>query len=79
MTESTQTNTGLFLTLEGVDGAGKSTHVQWAKQYLTDRGIAVCLTREPGGTAIGERLRDLLLTEPMHLETETLLMFAARN
>jgi|UniRef100_UPI00404711A3 dTMP kinase len=79
MTESTQTNTSLFLTLEGVDGAGKSTHVQWAKQYLTDRGIAVCLTREPGGTAIGERLRDLLLTEPMHLETETLLMFAARN
>lgn len=79
MTEPTQTNTGLFLTFEGVDGAGKSTHVQWAKQYLCDRGVAVCLTREPGGTALGEQLRDLLLTEPMHLETETLLMFAARN
>jgi len=79
MTESIQTNTGLFLTFEGVDGAGKSTHVQWAKQYLSDRGVTVCLTREPGGTALGEQLRDLLLTVPMHLETETLLMFAARN
>jgi dTMP kinase len=79
MTESTQTKTGLFLTFEGVDGAGKSTHVQWAKQYLSDRGVSVCLTREPGGTALGEQLRDLLLSEPMHLETETLLMFAARN
>lgn len=79
MTQTIQTNTGLFLTFEGVDGAGKSTHVQWVKQYLSDRGINVCLTREPGGTALGEQLRELLLKEPMHLETETLLMFAARN
>lgn len=70
---------GLFLTFEGVDGAGKSTHVQWVSDYLTANGVTVCRTREPGGTPLGEKLRDLLLTEPMDLETETLLMFAARN
>ena len=69
---------GRFLTFEGVDGAGKSTHLEWVAQYLRSHGVSVLLTREPGGTAIGERLRELLLTEPMHLETETLLMFAAR-
>lgn len=78
-TNTRKTNTGIFLTFEGVDGAGKSTHVPWATQYLSDRGIDVCQTREPGGTALGEKLRQLLLTDPMHLETETLLMFAARN
>ncbi len=69
---------GRFLTFEGVDGAGKSTHLEWVAEYLRSHNISVLLTREPGGTAIGERLRDLLLNEPMHLETETLLMFAAR-
>ena len=69
---------GLFLTFEGVDGAGKSTHVGWAVEMLRARGINVVSTREPGGTKLGEKLRELLLHEPMHLECETLLMFAAR-
>ena len=69
---------GRFLTLEGVDGAGKSTHVEWIVDQLRDAGLDVISTREPGGTALGEKLRDLLLHQPMHLETETLLMFASR-
>ena len=69
---------GLFLTLEGVDGAGKSTHVQWLVNQLSERGIQVVCTREPGGTELGEKLRDLLLHQSMSLECETLLMFAAR-
>lgn len=69
---------GLFLTFEGVDGAGKSTHVGWVVEMLRARGINVVSTREPGGTKLGEKLRELLLHEPMHLECETLLMFAAR-
>ena len=69
---------GLFLTLEGVDGAGKSTHIDWLVRELQARGIDVLSTREPGGTPVGEKLRELLLHEPMHLECETLLMFAAR-
>ncbi len=69
---------GKFLTLEGVDGAGKSTHVQWLVETLRSQGIEVLSTREPGGTAIGEKLRELLLHEPMGLECETLMMFAAR-
>ncbi|NGM88425.1 dTMP kinase [Parapusillimonas sp. SGNA-6] len=72
------TQRGLFITLEGVDGAGKSTHVAWIVEQLRQRGIDVVCTREPGGTPVGERLRKLLLAEPMHLKTETLLMFAAR-
>jgi len=70
---------GGFITLEGVDGAGKSTHISWIEEQLRSLGIAVLRTREPGGTPLGERLRDLLLTESMTLETETLLMFAARR
>ena len=70
---------GKFITLEGIDGAGKSSHVEWLAQWLRDHGKTVVVTREPGGTALGERLRALLLNEPMHLETETLLMFAARR
>lgn len=70
--------TGRFITLEGVDGAGKSTHIQWLVQALRDHGLEVVSTREPGGTPLGERLRELVLSEPMSLETETLLMFAAR-
>jgi len=72
---------GQFITLEGMDGAGKSTHLQWLAQFLGRRGIKVKLTREPGGTALGEKLRKLMLhgkTRP-HPETETLLMFAARR
>jgi dTMP kinase len=70
---------GKFITLEGIDGAGKSTHVGAIADFLHERGKDVVITREPGGTPLGERLRDLLLSQPMHVETETLLMFAARR
>ncbi len=70
---------GKFITFEGIDGAGKSSHVEWLADWLRQQGKVVHVTREPGGTALGEKLRDLLLNEPMHLETETLLMFAARR
>lgn len=73
------TKRGLFLTFEGVDGAGKSTHIEWASNYLRKAGLSVRVTREPGGTELGEKLRELLLHESMTLETETLLMFAARS
>ena len=67
-----------FITFEGVDGAGKSTHLAWFADTLRQRGLEVLVTREPGGTPLGERLRDILLNQPMHAETEVLLMFAAR-
>lgn len=70
---------GRFITLEGVDGAGKSTHLGWLVEHLRKQGRTVVQTREPGGTLLGEKLRELLLHEPMHLETEALLMFAARR
>lgn len=70
---------GKFVTLEGVDGAGKSTHLDWIAGRLQAAGKKVLVTREPGGTPLGEELRKLLLAQPMHLETETLLMFAARR
>lgn len=70
---------GKFITLEGMDGAGKSTHIPNIINILQARGCEVVSTREPGGTPLGERLRELLLHEPMHAETETLLMFAARR
>ena len=70
---------GKFITFEGIDGAGKSSHVEWLAEWLRARGLVVHVTREPGGTELGEKLRTLLLNEPMHLETETLLMFAARR
>ena len=70
---------GKFITLEGMDGAGKSTHIPTIVALLQARGIKVVSTREPGGTALGEQLRTLLLHESMHAETETLLMFAARR
>lgn len=70
---------GKLITLEGIDGAGKSSHVEWLAEHLRGRGLTVLLTREPGGTRLGEALRDLLLNTPMHIETETLLMFAARR
>jgi dTMP kinase len=68
-----------FITFEGIDGAGKSTHIATVADLARARGMEVVVTREPGGTAIGESLRGLLLAEAMHLETETLLMFAARR
>ena len=70
---------GKFITLEGMDGAGKSTHIPDIIKLLESKGIEVISTREPGGTVLGEQLRTLLLNEPMHPETETLLMFAARR
>jgi dTMP kinase len=70
---------GKFITLEGIDGAGKSSHVEWLGERLRAAGKTVITTREPGGTPIGEKLRALVLGEEMHLETETLLMFAARR
>ena len=70
---------GRFITLEGVDGAGKSTHMDWIAGRIEATGHRVVVTREPGGTPLGEELRKLLLAQPMHLETETLLMFAARR
>ena len=72
---------GRFITLEGIDGAGKTTHLRWIARYLRGRGIRLRVTREPGGTATGEKLRRLVLGGKlyMHPETETLLMFAARR
>lgn len=70
---------GRFITFEGIDGAGKSTQIAAAIQWLEGSGYQVVQSREPGGTALGERLRELLLHEAMHLETEALLMFAARR
>jgi dTMP kinase len=70
---------GKFITLEGIDGAGKSTHAKTLVKMLEARGKKVVHTREPGGTPFVEKLRELLLHESMHLETEALLMFAARR
>jgi dTMP kinase len=70
---------GKFITLEGMDGAGKSTHIPHIIALLQAQGHEVVSTREPGGTDLGERLRELVLHETMHVETETLLMFAARK
>ncbi len=70
---------GKFISLEGVDGAGKSTHLSWIAARIEAAGNKVVVTREPGGTPLGEELRRLLLAQTMHLETETLLMFAARR
>lgn len=69
---------GKFITLEGVDGAGKSTHIAWIAEHLRQGGRDVVVTREPGGTPLAEKLRALILTEPMAPLSETLLMFAAR-
>lgn len=72
---------GKFITLEGMDGAGKTTHLEWLRGKLAARGIALTVTREPGGTPLGEALRKLLLDnhDPRHPDTEALLMFAARR
>lgn len=76
-----ETTSGGFITLEGIDGAGKSTHLNWLANALRTSGKNVIVTREPGGTPLGETLRTLLLDSSgvMHAETEALLMFAARR
>jgi dTMP kinase len=73
------TQQGKFITFEGIDGAGKSSHIGFVGEYLTGRGKRVVSSREPGGTALGEKLRELVLHEKMDLETEALLMFASRR
>lgn len=70
---------GKFITLEGVDGAGKSTHLDFVATWLRQQGREVIVTREPGGTPLGETLRELLLHRDMAADTELLLMFAARQ
>ena len=77
----TSMHTGYFISFEGIDGAGKSTHVYAFRNLMQERypDKEVVMTREPGGTALGEQLRNLLLDAPMNLETEALLMFAARR
>jgi dTMP kinase len=70
---------GKFITLEGIDGAGKSTHVGGIADFLRGRGKDIVVTREPGGTPLGEKLRTLLLSRTMDIDTEALLMFAARR
>ena len=69
---------GKFVTFEGIDGSGKSTHIEAVAATLRARGVTPLLTREPGGTPLGESLRELVLNQPMTRETETMLMFAAR-
>jgi dTMP kinase len=73
------TTRGRFITLEGIDGAGKSTHAAWIVETLQRRGHTVVATREPGGTPIAEALRELLLRETMTHDSEALLLFAARK
>ena len=72
---------GYFISFEGIDGAGKSTHIESFGNLMQERypDRDVVMTREPGGTQLGEQLRTLLLDAPMNLETEALLMFAARR
>jgi dTMP kinase len=70
---------GLFISFEGIDGAGKSSHVEALADVFRGEGRAVTVTREPGGTPLAERLRSLALNEPMDALTEALLMFAARR
>ena len=70
---------GLFISFEGIDGAGKSSHVQALADAFRAQGRAVTITREPGGTALAEKLRALVLNEAMDPLTEALLMFAARR
>jgi dTMP kinase len=72
---------GKFITLEGMDGAGKTTHLDWLRGRLEARGVSLIVTREPGGTPLGEALRKLLLDshDRCHPDIEALLMFAARR
>jgi dTMP kinase len=68
-----------FVTFEGIDGAGKSSHVEWFAERLRERGHRVMVTREPGGTELAEAIRDWMLHRPMSMRVEALLVFAARQ
>jgi dTMP kinase len=74
---------GKFITFEGIDGAGKTTHLGWFRERLEEKvasaGRSVVMTREPGGTSLGEQIREIVLHQKMDLETEALLMFALRR
>ena len=70
---------GLFISFEGIDGAGKSTHIDSLAREFQQQGRSVTLTREPGGTPLAEKIRTLVLNEPMDAMTEALLVFAARR
>jgi dTMP kinase len=70
---------GKFITIEGIDGAGKSSHLAYIADRVRERGVHVIETREPGGTKVGEALRAIVLHEPMQVRTEANLVFAARN
>lgn len=72
-------SSGLFISFEGIDGAGKSTHIDSLAQAFRAQGRVVTLTREPGGTPLAERLRQMVLNDPMDSMTEALLVFAARR
>jgi len=72
-------SSGLFISFEGIDGAGKSTHIDGLAQAFRARGRVVTLTREPGGTPLAERLRQMVLNDSMDAMTEALLVFAARR
>ncbi len=76
---STRGPRGLFITIEGIDGAGKSSHIEALAAWLRERGLGVLVTREPGGTPLAERVRAMVLHEPMDALTESLLVFAARR
>jgi len=70
---------GRFVTFEGIDGAGKSSHIEWFADLLRKQGRKVSVTREPGGTELAEAIREWLLNRPMSMRTEALLAFAARQ
>lgn len=70
---------GLFITFEGIDGAGKSSHIEGLAAAFRTQGRAVTVSREPGGTPLAEKLRDMVLSDPMDALTEALLIFAARR
>lgn len=72
-------DTGRFVTFEGIDGAGKSSHVEWFAARLRQRGHRVTVTREPGGTELAEAIREWVLHRPMSMRVEALLVFAARQ
>lgn len=79
MNKITKKTSGKFITFEGIDGAGKSSHITWFSGQLASRGIPVVLSREPGGTPLGEKLRDIVLNDNMEPATEALLVFACRQ
>lgn len=82
MTEASVSKKGLFITFEGVEGAGKTTNIDFIANKITKSGQKILLTREPGGTKIGEAIREILISNDlpeMHPDTELLLMFAARS